>query len=78
MDVDGCDQQCVNTPGSFECRCSSGYVLSSDGKTCLDVNECTENTHNCQQVCNNTIGGFRCECDIGFQLNTDGSTCSGL
>ena len=76
-DTDGCEQQCMNTLGSFECQCSSGYVLSSDGRTCEDIDECEQNTHNCQQVCSNTIGGFTCECNVGFQLNADGSTCSG-
>ena len=30
----GCDQTCVNTPGSFDCKCKEGYVLGDNGKTC--------------------------------------------
>ena len=30
----GCHHTCHNTPGSFECRCNSGYSLASDGRTC--------------------------------------------
>ena len=30
----GCDQICINTPGSYECKCKDGYVLADDMKTC--------------------------------------------
>ena len=30
-----CSQICVNTEGSFECSCRVGYVLGSDGTSCL-------------------------------------------
>ena len=29
-----CQQQCVNTIGSYKCGCNTGYQLSPDGKTC--------------------------------------------
>ena len=32
--IDGCDQNCINIPGSFMCNCSEGYVLNEDGHTC--------------------------------------------
>ena len=31
----GCSHICNNTEGSFECSCSDGYELDSDGATCL-------------------------------------------
>ena len=34
VNTDGCDQGCQNTIGSFECTCSDGYILSSDGRAC--------------------------------------------
>ena len=76
-DSDGCDQGCINNPGSFECSCNSGYTLSGDGRTCVDDDECALQTDNCEQVCVNTDGGFQCQCDSGFQLNFDQRTCSG-
>ena len=29
-----CSQNCVNTYGSFECQCNSGFELDADGHTC--------------------------------------------
>lgn len=34
--------RCKNTVGAFSCECTSGYVLSSDGQHCRDIDECTE------------------------------------
>ena len=31
----GCEQNCANTDGSFECSCNQGYRLSSDGVNCI-------------------------------------------
>lgn len=29
-----CEQDCTNYPGGYECYCSAGYRLSSDGCSC--------------------------------------------
>ena len=34
LDAHGCDQHCINIPGSFMCNCFEGYVLNVDGYTC--------------------------------------------
>ena len=31
----GCDHQCNNTPGSFNCKCRKGFSLDGNGKTCI-------------------------------------------
>ena len=36
-----CDKECVNTEGSYYCRCPPSFALASDGKTCI---ECGINT----------------------------------
>ncbi|XP_058808349.1 protein tolkin-like [Phymastichus coffea] len=33
----GCEHECVNTLGGFECACRLGYELHSDGKHCEDA-----------------------------------------
>lgn len=39
-DPDLCqDGDCINTEGGFRCECPRGYVLSQDGKTCIDIRE---------------------------------------
>ena len=55
----------------------SGFTLLDDGRTCVEVNECSLNTDNCEQECTNFDGGFRCGCYEGFSLNSDQISCSG-
>ena len=31
---DGCEHQCTDTDGSFECSCRDGFRLGSDGRSC--------------------------------------------
>ena len=33
-DNGGCDQQCTNTDGSYDCSCDAGYSLGSNNKAC--------------------------------------------
>lgn len=32
--VDGCEQVCINSVGSFSCDCNTGYDLQPDLKAC--------------------------------------------
>lgn len=32
--ANGCQQICINNPGSYSCSCNSGFSLNSDGLTC--------------------------------------------
>lgn len=43
----------------------------------IDVNECTDGTHECSYQCVNTVGSYKCTCKKGYELNSDGHTCSG-
>jgi len=40
----GCNQECTNTVGSFECSCIPGYFLSDDNLTCVGMNYCNCNS----------------------------------
>lgn len=41
----GYNNECVDTEGSYVCRCLDGY--SGDGVLCDNINECTDNSYNC-------------------------------
>ncbi|XP_060649592.1 very low-density lipoprotein receptor isoform X1 [Drosophila nasuta] len=60
-----CMHRCVDQPVGYACDCHQGYQLSSDGHTCVDINECEE-PGICSQLCVNEIGGFKCECQTGY------------
>lgn len=76
----GCNHICEDTDGSFVCKCRPGYRLSSNKRTCDDIDECTENTP-CDQnngVCTNLLGSYKCSCKHGYQLLPDQKTCIGM
>ncbi|XP_071657628.1 EGF-containing fibulin-like extracellular matrix protein 2 isoform X1 [Patagioenas fasciata] len=81
QDVDECggpgpspcrpSQDCVNTPGGFQCRCPPGYRLRRT--ECVDEDECRFRW--CQHGCANSPGAFSCRCHAGFRLEPDGRSC---
>ncbi|NXN77437.1 MATN4 protein, partial [Bombycilla garrulus] len=71
----GCEQICVNTPGSYVCQCYEGYELDANGKSCVVVDYCALDTHGCQHECVNTEDSYYCRCHPGFILNPDKRTC---
>ncbi|XP_059507889.1 kielin/chordin-like protein [Stegostoma tigrinum] len=72
-----CDQSCALIGGMPVCSCYGGYSLGKDGKTCFDVDECSQygGQSLCQQICKNNIGSYRCLCFQGYQLSANGRTC---
>lgn len=47
-DIDECEELgpdvclngiCINTPDSYECECSPGYVLDHTGHICMGINK---------------------------------------
>ncbi|XP_026193637.1 fibrillin-1, partial [Cyclospora cayetanensis] len=69
---------CVDTDGSFECECTSGFIKRRS--TCNDVDECLDGKLNtCAPIggqCTNTIGSFTCACQPGFSGN--GHDCTDI
>ncbi|KAG2458363.1 ALAT2 aminotransferase, partial [Polypterus senegalus] len=61
---------CLNTLGSFSCTCEPGFVLALDGKSCVDVDECSFEDR-CRRelgnICVNTLGSYACNCHTGFR-----------
>ena len=53
------------------CECPKGYKFSSMAKTCVDIDECLELSHDCfgfKQTCLNTEGKYMCVCQEGFRI----------
>ncbi|KAK2504268.1 hypothetical protein MC885_013155 [Smutsia gigantea] len=80
IDIDECasgravcryNRRCMNTFGSFYCKCHVGFELKyTRGRhDCVDINECALNTHACSLYANclNTQGSFKCKCKQGYK-----------
>ncbi|PVD29195.1 hypothetical protein C0Q70_11792 [Pomacea canaliculata] len=52
---------CVNTIGSYQCKCHDGHNRL-DAYTCADYDECLEGIHNCHTdaECINAQGSYEC------------------
>ncbi|XP_030566689.1 fibulin-1 [Drosophila novamexicana] len=67
-------ERCINTNGSYRCesliQCPAGLRSTSDGTSCVDINECETGDHNCgeKQICRNRHGGYICACPPGHQV----------
>ncbi|NWU54800.1 MATN2 protein, partial [Dromas ardeola] len=70
-----CDHFCINTPGSYVCRCKQGYILNADQKTCSTQDLCAVEKHACEQICVNTPGSYVCQCYEGYELDANGKNC---
>ncbi|KAF8561358.1 hypothetical protein P879_00953, partial [Paragonimus westermani] len=78
-----CDHVCENTVPQYTCACHTGYRLSADGHTCVDVDECANpSTSPCQadQRCVNMPGGFECRraCALGLRESATGEGCEDI
>lgn len=71
------NQECKDTPGDYKCDCKSGYMLkvSGVGDECVDIDECSDNTHNCDKnaKCENNSGSFECKCNDGYHYGVQDS-----
>nr|XP_021516182.1 matrilin-2 isoform X5 [Meriones unguiculatus] len=73
-----CAHFCINTPGSYICKCKQGYILNTDQKTCRIQDLCATEDHGCEQLCVNMLGSFVCQCYGGYALAEDGKRCAAV
>ncbi|XP_053314536.1 latent-transforming growth factor beta-binding protein 1 isoform X2 [Spea bombifrons] len=69
---------CTNLAGSFKCTCRTGFDATSDGKQCIDVDECQLGNLCLNGQCHNTEGSFMCSCNQGFQLAASRDQCEDI
>ncbi|KAM5192100.1 nephronectin isoform 3-T3 [Mantella aurantiaca] len=87
VDVDECAtgkavcprfRNCVNTFGSYICKCYPGYdLIHAHGKyQCFDIDECYTGQYQCNNYarCYNTPGSYKCKCNEGYRGN--GADCT--
>ncbi|XP_056422034.1 nephronectin isoform X2 [Hyla sarda] len=87
VDVDECAtgkavcprfRKCVNTFGSYICKCYPGYdLIHAHGKyQCFDIDECYTGDYQCNTYarCYNTQGSYKCKCNEGYRGN--GADCT--
>ncbi|XP_055538598.1 fibrillin-1 isoform X2 [Wyeomyia smithii] len=71
-----CSHDCFNTAGSYRCDCPHGLRLSTDNRTCDDVDECQQHQDSyeiCGDLqCLNTYGSYKCVCAEGKELDEYG------
>ena len=89
VDIDECSEDgslcehgtCINTAGDYVCECNYGFSVSTDFKTCTDIDECfTFYDHECpvHTDCLNTPGGYVCvqlTCMHRRQIPADFALC---
>ncbi|XP_074849579.1 nephronectin isoform X2 [Carettochelys insculpta] len=86
IDVDECAtgrvvcprfRKCVNTFGSYICKCHKGFDLMYIGGKyqCHDIDECSIGQYQCGSFsqCYNTQGTYKCKCKEGYR--GDGINC---
>lgn len=75
-----CSHECINTVGSYICRCPINNHLREDKRTCEQdfckhLNEA--NKTKCSHDCVDEDDGYHCKCPDGMKLDEDLKTCLG-
>lgn len=60
----GLNMQCINTMGSYVCRCRPGFIRENHIDSCVDINECDlyQPCNTSISTCINLPGRYYCQC----------------
>lgn len=75
-----CSHECVNTIGSFICKCPNDQHLRDDKRTCEQdlckhLNDIDANKSKCSHDCVDEADGYHCKCPHEMTLDADMKTC---
>nr|AJP60220.1 vitellogenin receptor [Macrobrachium nipponense] len=76
-DNGGCQQVCHSNIDDVYCSCHRGFHLHINGASCLDDEECKEES-TCSHYCTETKGSYFCSCTEGYALEPDRRTCKSI
>lgn len=75
-----CSHECINTIGSYICKCPEKYHLLDDKQRCerdfcRHLGDLSLNKTKCSHDCVDEADGWHCKCPDGMELQNDGKTC---
>ncbi|XP_072945783.1 uncharacterized protein [Epargyreus clarus] len=74
-----CAHHCIPVPGSYRCECNPGFMLMTDGRSCIEITKNRCKPHNpCQHKCKDNGVEVKCSCRRGYQLMADGKSCEDI
>ena len=71
-----CPGQCINTIGSFQCRCGGGQTYDPITNRCVTPDYCAGDP--CQYRCVSGSSTYHCYCMSGYDLAADGRSCNDI
>lgn len=78
-----CSHVCINTVGSFVCKCPAKFHLKDDNRTCerdfcRHLNDIDAGRKKCSHDCIDDDSGYQCKCPDNMDLDMDEKTCISL